>query len=116
MVKKVKQIPTIETVWKKKFITKDQYIKILKHMGSLEFADFDDPEECENIMNISRKIIKGLLDRAILLDVYKDMTSDLYCTPNLSIINPTMRKLFIYLGPEGKNTEIDSEYRIWREL
>ena len=108
-------IPTIDDVWKKKFMTKDQYIKIQSHLCDLEYADFEDLDE--KLMNISIKIIKGLLERSILLDAYKDMTSDLYCTPNLSIINPSMKKLFIFLGPEGKDMEdeINSEYRVWRE-
>ena len=116
--KKEKGIPTIETVWHKKFMTHDQFKKIKKHMGELEFSDEDNPEECRALMDKSIKVIKGLLERSILLDAYKDMTSDLYCTPSLTIVNPSMRKLFIFLGPEGKDVqeESDRSYRVWREL
>lgn len=109
-----KPIPTLDTVWKKKFMTKKQYDKINKHCLALEYPP-EDWDEVEELLSNSIKIIKGLMDRATLLDVYKDITSDLYCTPNPRIIPPNMRKMFIFLGPEGKEVEEIKEWRVWRE-
>lgn len=110
-----KPMPTIETVWKKPYLTQKQYTKILQHMGGLEFSDENDPDECRRLLNASIKMIRGLLDRAILLDAYKDMTSDLHCTCNIELVPTDMRKLFIFLGPEGKEIKEDAEWKAWRE-
>lgn len=113
----VKSMPTIETIWKKEFITEKQYKQIERHLNSLKSLDPENPEQVEKYVDKSIKIIKGLLERAVLFDVYKDLTSDLYASPNIRLVPEAMRKLFIFLGPEGKNIEDeqDKQWRAWRE-
>jgi hypothetical protein len=113
--KKKLRIPTIETIWKKKYISQKQFKTIVKHINNLPYINKDDENEVEQYLDDSLKIIKGLFDRAILLDAYKDITADLYCTPNKTIIPEPMRKLFIFLGPEGKEPEETTDFRAWRE-
>ena len=100
--KKIEPLPTIEDVWKKKPLSDDQITRIKNHIGQCEFADTSEEEYCGQLLAKTIKIINGLLERAMLLDAYKDMTGDLYATPNINLIPQTIKRLFIFLGPEGE--------------